>query len=331
MKGRLATFFWLDLALLSLLILASRAATAAHEVLGHAAFALAAGGRVEAIRISLLGGGRVEAAGPEEGSLAHLAYAFSGIAVNLALGLAAAWGAGKCLEARKGNLAAFLALFAMAGVCGGLAYLVLGAYYRFGDPAAWADSGLAAPWLVWAVGLGALFPAAWWVSRPWMRYQQAVAPASRLRGKTAVAAASLGVACAAYAGLYLALDQSLVPARAPRAAYERAVQKAAEQKRARLARALREEHPQWSEEKLRHELENISIHVSGDEVDMPPPLTPVVALLLAAGFLAAEAFSPKESPPGPPPPGKWEALSFSALAALVLSLLAAVGSVVYRG
>src|SRR5687767_1324211 len=78
-----------DLALLAILILASRLALAAHEGGGHALPALAFGATDVELRMSALGGGYVKYRLPSPRPDQIAVIKLGGIAVNLATGLAA--------------------------------------------------------------------------------------------------------------------------------------------------------------------------------------------------------------------------------------------------
>ena len=128
-----------------------------HEALGHAVTALLLGGHVERLSVSLFGGGRVWASGIPGAGPAALLFDLSGIGVNALLGVVLLSLAGR-LRDRPGAAPYILALGAAVNLLGATHYAVLGAFYRFGDPAA-------APWL-WPPALAALLltvPAAFWL------------------------------------------------------------------------------------------------------------------------------------------------------------------------
>jgi len=103
-------FLLLDLALLALMILASRLALVLHEVGGHAVPAKILGATALEVRLSPLGGGYVSPTFPKPvGTAGTVVFDLGGIAINLLTG-AAAWFCARRLASRGLGYVALLFL-----------------------------------------------------------------------------------------------------------------------------------------------------------------------------------------------------------------------------
>lgn len=195
-----------DLALLAIMILASRAALVLHEVAGHAQVARAVGADRVSIRMSAFGGGYVQWKYPPSKRVSPFRKAsvqLSGIAINLATG-AAAWFAARRLR-RKGFLYLGLFAFGFGSVAGGLMYLSNGFYYGSGDPAGFApvtQDIRAWQWL-WIPIVPCAGAAAWLGARHSLDFLAGQAPLARPRSRIGWMLATVGLAGAAYGGLWL--------------------------------------------------------------------------------------------------------------------------------
>ena len=191
----------LDLALLALIILASRAALLIHEIGGHALPAWLFGGERITIRLSTLGGGSVEW-DPEFKGWRGVVASLGGIFLNLSTG-ALAWSLSRRLKRPS------LLIFGAGSVAGAIVYLANGFYYGSGDPAGFApDTGdLGRVQWVWLLFLPPAFGVGWLACRHFAGFLSSHAsmerPAARIGGFLATA----GVAGLAYGGLWLALRQ----------------------------------------------------------------------------------------------------------------------------
>ncbi len=307
--------------LLALLIPASRLAVLLHEAAGHALTAALLGARVTGIDVSLFGGGATHYAfGPGTGPAARALAAWGGIGINLFTGWIAI-ALGRRLD-RRPVLALFVSLFASASLLGAIAYAALGFYYHVGDPATAAfHGGGDAMWFVWV----AVAPAAAWIAmRRYGEIQASLFPSGSAVRRIGLAAATLGAACAAYAGLHAIEGRPLVAADAAAMARRRAE---AEARRHRLEEALakaRAEHPDLGEAELRRLVASSLPPLRPEEVPSRFPLALVIAGLYAAGGIGALA---RVRPPEKaiPPPAPRAAAWAAGLAVLLLAFLAAAG------
>jgi hypothetical protein len=115
----------------AMLIVSTRLGAFLHEFVGHGLAALFFGGRFEAFSLTLFAGGEARFSGDFSESGRLLVY-LGGMAVNLVTGLAALWLIGKYRSSFSFTL--FGLVFAGASVLSQLQYLILGSYYRHGDP-----------------------------------------------------------------------------------------------------------------------------------------------------------------------------------------------------
>ncbi len=277
---------WFDLLLLAFLILGTRLATLLHELLGHALTALLAGGRVNAVRVSLLGGGQVLHDLPDgAGLLARVVVAGSGIAVNLLTG---AWVFHRLRRAEAGRLRdGFWILFAGVSLLGGTAYAALGFYYGQGDPVAWMTPGsretawACLPFLAAAPFLGfvAVKAFASWVAH-WF-------PSPSFTGRLLVLTLTAGAAASAYAGLYHAGGSRSRALDAPEAARMEAERRIVRVKLEDLVQHLRRTRPELTDAEIRRIVEQTPVTIRPEEIPRKLPLKPALAILFGVGGLAA--------------------------------------------
>ncbi|MFP4475099.1 MAG: hypothetical protein ACLFOY_06030 [Desulfatibacillaceae bacterium] len=316
-----------DLLLLALLILATRTATVLHEFLGHALWAILFGGEVHAVRVSLFGGGGVESTLPATSGSVLFVYSLSGIGVNFATGSAAL--AALRWKRTPQPIGLFLALFAAASLMGSLAYLVLGIYHGVGDPVAWADplplwyGSLWLPLLLCAPLCGRL------AARACLAQMERAFPDASTVGRLGRAAATFGVAFAAYLLLFVATNQNLASADAPQRARVRAEQELLAKKRLEMAEKLAREHPGWSRERVLAEAAGRPVQVAPGEVPERFPIIPVFAVLSMIGAITAAFGVPAPRVRGRP--GAGVAVVAAVLAVVVLLLLYVTGGLLYGG
>ena len=316
----------LDFFLLAALILASRLATLLHETAGHAAVAGAFGGRVILLVVTLFGGGRYEYVSDASFSPSAAALvAAAGLAVNAVTGaIVLLLLLPPCPEQarRRLHMSLLTVLFAGVSLLGALAYGALGLYYRTGDAGDWmAATGRPASRL-WIPLLAAAPAAAYLVVRAWGRRQERIFPRPTAAGRIGIAAATIGVAAAAYAGLFLLTQEPLGAADAPVVARTRLAE---EIRRVRVEEAVEREravHPNRPVEDIRRVIDHDMPPILPAEVPMPLPLVPVLAALYALGAFAALAkpFPETAESPARIPPGSMAATI--AFAAAVLGALA---------
>ena len=215
----------LDVALLALMILASRSALLLHEVAGHALPAKALGAPDLSMRLSVFGGGTLQSTpGWEPKGFGSFVFHLGGIFVNLATG-AAAWFIARRVLKRRGLLHAFL-LFLGAGSFGqAIFYLGNGFYYGEGDPEGFTALGLSLErlrWL-WVAMVPAFGAAAALAARAWLDYLGGHAPVDTPGRRFGWTAATLGAVLAAYAGLWALTWNSEVDVTLSRRRLEREV------------------------------------------------------------------------------------------------------------
>jgi hypothetical protein len=200
----------LDGALLGLAILASRAALLLHEGVGHGLTAMALGAKRVTFKLSLFGGGYVEAPGLATTAAGHSFQMLGGIAVNLLTG-AAAWIIARRLK-RRGLLYAFLLMFGAGSIGQALFYLANGFFYDQGDPKGFVGPGGSLANLQWMWGLFVIpfAAAAGLAARGWLDFLAGHVPVDSPRRRFAWAAATVAVVTAAYFGLWGATWDSRV-------------------------------------------------------------------------------------------------------------------------
>lgn len=194
----------LDLALLALMILASRLALVLHEVGGHAVPAKVLGAKRVEVRLSPLGGGYVSPTFPNPvGVVGTVVFDLGGIAINLITG-AAAWFFARRLASRGLGYLALLFL-GVGSVAGALVYLACGFYYGSGDPVGFAPATEDISHLQWAwiLFLPAAAAVGWLSPRHFL--EAGLFPAETPRRRLLAIGATVGLVGLAYFGLWLAL------------------------------------------------------------------------------------------------------------------------------
>ncbi|HEX7901881.1 MAG TPA: hypothetical protein VF950_29250 [Planctomycetota bacterium] len=219
-----------DLALLAILILASRLALVAHEGGGHALPALACGASDVELKLSPLGGGYVKyrLASPSPAQIALIKL--GGIAVNLATGLVA-WILARRMSSR-GLVHLGLLIFGVGSVGGALVYLSNGLYYGSGDPTGFAPRTLdiAALRPLWLLGPPAGAAVAWIAAGHWSDVLSTLVTPKGRAGRIGWTLVTLGVAGAAYGGLWLALRDAKIEGSTRQWRLEREVAKEVERR-----------------------------------------------------------------------------------------------------
>ena len=208
-----------DAFLVGLFILSTRLAVFIHEVLGHAAHAWLTGGHVEAILISLLGGGKVVGHPGCQDLFYMFCFSFSGIFLNLVFGVAAlAHVYASSSESKAGIWDFFWFCFATASILGTLAYLVTGLYHAYGDPAGWikVSPQKLVPWSV--VFLLPLPVAAHLCTTAYLGLQEQLFPSRTKKSRLGKTCLLLGISCLIYAFLFYFSGQSIASLDAPRMA-----------------------------------------------------------------------------------------------------------------
>ena len=196
--------FFVDIALLALMILASRLALVIHEVGGHAVPAKVLGAKRVEVRLSPLGGGYVSPTFPRKvGTMGTVLFDLGGIALNLITG-AAAWFCARRLASRGIGYVALLFL-GVGSVAGAIVYLTCGFYYGSGDPVGFAPATEDISHLQWAwvLFLPAAAAVGWFGPRHYLEagWMSTETPRRRLLA----IGATVGLVGLAYFGLWVAL------------------------------------------------------------------------------------------------------------------------------
>jgi len=196
----------LDVALLALMILASRLALVLHEVGGHAVPAKALGATALEVRLSPLGGGCVSPTFPRPvGPTGTVIFDLGGIAINLLTG-AAAWICARRIASRGLDYVALLFL-GVGSTAGAIVYLACGLYYGSGDPVGFAPRTEDISHLQWAwiLFLPAAAAVGWFGPRHFLDFLAGHLQTDTARRRLLAVGATVGLAGLVYFGLWLAL------------------------------------------------------------------------------------------------------------------------------
>jgi hypothetical protein len=199
---------FLNVALLAIMILASRLALVVHEVGGHALPATLIGARKVDVRLSALGGGFVmpHFLADRPPSATGLAiFSLGGIALNLLTGLGT-WIWARRLGSRGLGYVALL-FYSVGSVAGGLSYLACGFYYGSGDPVGFApvtEDLSRAQWL-WVLFVPLTGAVTWIGARHFMDFLSGLWTLESPRRRVAGLLATAGLVGLCYGALWLAL------------------------------------------------------------------------------------------------------------------------------
>lgn len=198
----------LDLALLALMILASRLALVLHEGGGHAVPAMALGARQVTMRLSALGGGYVSVdypAGRGPSTAGVAVFDLGGIAMNLLTG-AAAWLAARRLKSRGLTYVALLFL-GVGSIAGATVYLTCGFYYGSGDPVGFnpRTEDISHLQRAWVLFLPAAAATLWFGARHYFDFLAGHAPVDTPKRRLGWMAATVGLVGLCYGALWLPL------------------------------------------------------------------------------------------------------------------------------
>jgi len=191
------TIIWIVLTE-SMLILSTRLGAFLHEFIGHGLMAVFLGGRFEGLRLTLFAGGATTFSG-DFGEMASACVSLGGIATNLITGIVVLM----IVQRRSISFSWVLFGILLAGtsILSQVQYLVLGAYYRYGDPVCLARYP-SAMFFVWTGGLAMLAYFSWHLMHLFFRLQDMNFSSGRLFSRAATTLVILGIPVLLYAGLY---------------------------------------------------------------------------------------------------------------------------------
>jgi hypothetical protein len=309
----------LDLALLSLMIVASRVDLLIHEVGGHGVlYKLFGGARAMSYKLSLFGGGF---AFPDFGDgppseIGCRVAGLGGMALNLVTGVLA-WVGARKLAAPRGLLSVFLLLAAAGAIGATLNYLALGTYYGEGDPThLFPDSwdGRAPCWL-WLVFVLPIPLVAFLATRDFWTFLAGHVMLPTIGRRLVWSALTIGVIVPAYAGLWYATTR---PDSEPSLAAERVDDEIVREAVARK----RESSPTDAVVRVTHEeIRRVSPEDVKDRV--PPPVARAVTIGAAflGALIALVRCSPRSEPVRLDPRRCLATVPLAAIALVVVAIL----------
>ena len=182
----------------SMLILSTRLGAFLHEFIGHGFLATLLGGRFEGFHLTLFAGGEAKITG-NLGEMASVCVGLGGIVINLLAGFLVLI----FLKRRRFSFSLTLFGLFLAGVSilSQIQYLILGAYYRYGDPVCLMKYP-GALFISWAGGLMILACFSWYIIRLFFRLQEASFPTSDMLTRAVISCLILGLPVLLYSGLY---------------------------------------------------------------------------------------------------------------------------------
>ena len=332
MRVRLRDVLTYDAFLLAVAVVAGRAATALHEVVGHGAVAAALGATVRGFDLTLLGGGQAHYGfGPGVGAFARAATAAGGVAVTVVAGALALIAAGRV----RLPWGIFWAVLGIESVLSSTSYVAKGLYYGVGDAASvvWAIDGPRALldlqlgngrlWIVFTAALPLLTALALGVYLP---LQDRFFPPRNGLGRLRTTALTVGLVAVAYFALFRAADRYVAPQdpAALQARWEGARELAFRQQRTlSVLDQLRAENPGVPDDVLRGEAAQQMKRTPSPPSEVPRALPlGVILVLLEIGGTVAIVF--RLRPEGAAPALRFEpahaAYAGAAAAAVLLAL-----------
>lgn len=182
----------------SMLILSTRLGAFLHEFVGHGLMARILGGSFEAFSLTLFAGGEAKFSG-NFNKIDTLCVCFGGILVNLVTGFAVL----VIIQKRRFSFSLILFGIFLAGISilSQIQYLILGAYYQYGDPACLANYPTAL-FFAWTAGLGLLAYFSWYLMRLFFRFQDAYFFTPNIINRIIITFLILGIPIFLYTGFY---------------------------------------------------------------------------------------------------------------------------------
>ena len=182
----------------SMLILSTRLGAFLHEFIGHGFSATLFGGRFESFRLTLFAGGEAKVTG-NFSEIASVCVGLGGIVVNLLTGFLVLI----FLQRRKFSFSLTLFGLFLAGVSilSQIQYLILGAYYLYGDPVCLMKYP-GALFISWTGGLFMLAYFSWYIMRLFFQLQDVSFPTPDLLTRAVLSCLIIGLPILLYSGLY---------------------------------------------------------------------------------------------------------------------------------
>ncbi|MGA1839443.1 MAG: M50 family metallopeptidase [bacterium] len=189
----------------AMLIISTRFGAFLHEFVGHGLMAKIFGGSFDAFSLTLFAGGEAKFSG-DFGEIASMCICLGGIIVNLITGFTVL----AFIQKRRFSFSLILFGIFLSGISilSQIQYLVLGAYYQYGDPACLVNYPVVI-FLAWTTGLFLLAYFSWYLMCFFFRFQDAYFPVSNMINRAIITFLILGIPIFMYTGLYHSSKKSL--------------------------------------------------------------------------------------------------------------------------
>ncbi len=189
------------------IFLTTRFGTLIHEILGHGLASILMGGNLTGVSIHLFTAGSCSYQLLDPGLPQEVVVELAGIALNLVSGVICL----TLLERLKlsWEITIILCVFAMVSIGSQLTYLVMGAYYGYGDPLIFEELLGSMNWLVWVLSLILIAPAAYFLAGSFLRLQEKMFPCDSLKARANILFLTFIAASVIYSACFYAEDHNI--------------------------------------------------------------------------------------------------------------------------
>ncbi|PCJ62942.1 MAG: hypothetical protein COA79_02090 [Planctomycetota bacterium] len=281
--------------MVSMLVLSTRLTTFIHEVFGHALVAYLFDFSIHKIDISLFGGGYVSSDFHSKSILKNILFSYSGILINILTAIII-FIYFKKVKIQNIFISLFLSLTLLASLNGGIAYIILGIYYEYGDPVTWTS--ILPAWYTWCWLPTLCFTpfSSYLSTRVYLTIQEKIISTTTGMNRLKTTLITLGIPIIIYVLLFFTFNQHTVSTDAAQQYHSREKEKITIRKIKEVEEKIKLSKPNITKKQIKEELKNTSIIVAEKEIPTKFPLIIILIFLyFTGGLISIFKFQPSSN------------------------------------